>query len=85
MQIPIKRFSETEYVKNILILNHESNCVNCKYDLRNYESLSISVEFKHFCENICKTCAFYYKYKRIQNVAWITDKYKPLYEWEDSI
>lgn len=73
-----KRFNKEEYVKYILT-EAETKCDGCKYYYRNYYDID-SDAITFFSKEKCRLCKHHYLIEKKE--VWITDKFKPLYDWE---
>lgn len=78
-----KKFSRTEYIKNLLIKqNGLKRCEYCKYHWGNYNNLNKAS--LNFFKEKCKYCNERLFSAKIKvKDSWHHDNFKPLYDWEE--
>lgn len=87
MKIPEKTLSRVDFIKHFLRdISKCHKCEFCKYNIKNYKIESTGrTAVLFFNKSKCSVCIHYSNnnLEKSKNNAWINDKFKPLYEWEE--
>jgi len=89
MERPKIRYSRDQYAKLVLEYMDGRRCILCKYDVGNYERMEMV--FQKVLIEHCNLCLHMRGVSPMRKTTdgkiipgpYITDNFKPLYEWED--